>query len=538
MTDIVVVGAGPTGLTLACSLHHLGVPCRLIDQGPGPTVASRALGMFTRSVEVLESFGAAETAIARGHRIEITNLYSGRRRIGRLATGSLTGTKQPVVLAIPQYVTERLLQERLEELGGEVERETVVCALRQTPGRDRVELTVDGRHGRETVEAAWVVGADGAHSSVRKAAGIDFLGRTLKNVFVIVDAFVDHGPAYNQVHYYVSPQGLTVVSPLPDGSYRFAASMDHFIGDGGELGLDTVQALLDVRVGGGIRVRELRDAGWGVRQVRPHTRIARTFRAGRCVLAGDAAHVYSPLGGQGMNGGIQDAHNLAWKLARVSTGRACEALLDSYAVERRNIAHVAQRTVAQQMTIGSVRARPATALRDGIVGSLSKSGALERYMLPESVMLKHRYPSAENPGIAPGRCRGPQGKRIPDVTLVDGVRRPQPLFDILHRQPYTLLALSPPVADSARVDDLFATVRARYGEEVAVSSVSPGSNRALHRFLRAKAPSLCLVRYDEHIAFFSGLDDGASLLAHLDGLLAAARKLAPTPSPRSPAPRS
>ena len=168
---IVVVGAGPTGLTLACRLHRLGVPCRVVDQGTGPTTVSRALGMFTRSLEVLDEFGAAQDAIVRGHQIERTCIYSRGRPVGGMKTSSLTGTRHPVILAIPQYTTEAMLEEHLERLGGAVERKTTLRDVRQEAGSDRVLLTLDTPSGEEAVEASWLVGADGAHSSVRKSLG-------------------------------------------------------------------------------------------------------------------------------------------------------------------------------------------------------------------------------------------------------------------------------------------------------------------------------------------------------------------------------
>ncbi len=525
---IVVVGAGPTGLTLACELHRLGVPCRVIDKGLGPVGVSRALGMFTRSLEVLDDFGAAEEAVARGHGIEIANIYSRGRRIGGFLPASLTGTQHPRILALPQYETEALLLEHLRRLGGCVERERGLRELRADPGG--VTLTLDGSAGEQTLRARWVVGADGAHSTVRKGLGIDFAGKATRDVFVIVDAEVESGPARGEVHYYFSPEGLMVVIPLPDGTYRFAGSMPGFVGDGSPLSLDFVQGMLDRRVGGGISIRELRDAGWGAAQVRVQTRIANTFRAGRGILAGDAAHIYSPIGGQGMNGGIQDAQNLAWKLALVSTGSAPEALLDSYAVERRAVARAALRVTAGQMRLGTIAPRGAVALRDGTIMALHRAGALDRHLAPEAVGLRIRY--RRSPGVAANGWRGPQGRRMAD-TLLDGFSTgPRMLFGLLREQPFTVLALAG-AGGRARVEELADAVRARYGELVAVYRVTrdasgPDANGhaalvdrggQLHKYLRAKEPSVCLLRADAHVAFFGPLGDGPLLLAHLGRVL-------------------
>jgi 2-polyprenyl-6-methoxyphenol hydroxylase-like FAD-dependent oxidoreductase len=530
-SGIVVVGAGPTGLTLACELHSRGIPCRTIAEAGGPTTVTRALGMFTRSLEVLEDFGAAEEAIARGQRLEIVNIYGDRRRIGGFHAASLTGTRHPVILALPQSETELLLEERLELLGGSVERETTLRELRQSPGDTTVRLALSTPHGDETVEARWVVGADGAHSTVRKSLGIEFAGEATRDVFVIVDAMLDDGPATGEVHYYFSRDGIMVISPLPDGSYRIAAGMSGFIGDGSPVSASAVQEILDRRVGRGTRLRELRDAGWGAAQVRPHTRLADRFRSGRCLLAGDAGHVYSPIGGQGMNGGIQDAHNLAWKLGLVATNKASESLLDSYAHERRAVAQRSLRLTATQMRMGRMRSRVGLALRNGLVTGMSRAGMLDRYMAPESVMLKISY--SENPGVSAGGWRGRQGDRIPDLPLTGDGKDSQTLFDVIRGHPLTVLALAVKQEDSGRVDELAKRAFVRYDGLVPIHKVAivKDSHAAapsaplidcggrLHRHLRAKEASLCLVRADGHIAYFDSLTASASLFAYLDAVL-------------------
>ena len=314
--------------------------------------------------------------------------------------------------------------------------------------------------------------------------------------------------------------------PLPDGSYRFAVSMRDFVGDGEPLPQELVQKLLDERVGNGIRIVELRDAGWGAAQVRVHARVADTFRSGRCLLGGDAAHVYTPLGGQGMNGGIQDAHDLAWQLALVSTRAAPDTLLDAYAFERRSVSRYAIRSTTGQMRLGTVRSRAAGAIRDRATTLLSKAGLLDRRMLPDSVQLRHSYRGS--PAVAARRMPGPQGKRIDDVPLREASGSTRLLFDLLREQPYTVLALS---AEPGSARELAETLANRYGGRAAVYRVvregAAGeeatlidTDGALHERLRAKRPTLCLLRPDAHVAF---LGEAPALLAHLDRMLSRAR---------------
>lgn len=529
---IVVVGAGPTGLTLACQLHRQGVPCRVIDQAPEPTSLSRAVGLSTRSLEVLDELGAAQDAIERGHPIAVANFYSRRGRIGRVTTAGLRGTRFPFILGLPQHDTERVLQDRLGQLGGSVERNTALRRLRQHP--EGASLEVDGPDGPATIEARWVVGADGAHSAVRKLSGIDFAGKATQVVFAIVDAQVDDGPAGDEGHYYFSPEGLLVVVPLPDGTYRFAATIDPKGRPDSALDLGHVQALVDRRVPHRrIRLRDLRNAGWGAAQVRIHTRLAQTFRAGRCVLAGDAAHIHSPVGGQGVNVGIQDAHNLAWKLALVATGRAPESLLDTYEVERRHVAQEVTKATMMQTRMATVRSRPGRAVRDALVARATKKGLLDRKMAPQLAQVAVDY--RHSPGIAAAGKSDPQGKRIPDTPLDGPAEAPPTLFGLLRDHPFTVLALSPGRADLPQVADLAEMLRSRFGGLVGVHVLWPGASGAprsgadlvdrgseLHEHLSVDGPTLCLVRPDGHVAHLAPLAASPSLLAHLEGTLNAA----------------
>jgi len=527
---VIVVGAGPTGLTLGCLLHLYGVPCRVIDRAAAPTAHSRALGMFTRSLEILDELGAAEAACERGHSIERTNIHSGGRRIATMRTEALSGTRRARILSLPQYETEALLEARFEELGGRVERETALRDLRQPRdgGPPTLWLQGAGEEEEEEVMASWVVGADGAHSAVRKALGIAFEGEATRDVFVIFDAFVENAPAAHEVQYYFSREGITVVSPLPDGAYRFAASMRGLVGDGSPLGVDFIGALLERRVGGGIELLRLRDAGWGAAQVRVHTRIAERFRRARCLLAGDAAHVYGPLGGQGMNGGIQDAHNLAWKLALVAGGEARETLLDSYEAERHAISRAALRMTAGQARLGGLRSRVATVLRDGVVAGASRAGLLEREMLPQSVMLAHRYP--RGPAVL-GRRRGARGRRLPDAILENGGSGSLRLFDLLRERPFTVLALATAKRDRERLDRLRWRLERAHGEQVALLEVGEDGAGAggrpelldrdgeLRRAVGAARSSLCLARRDGFVAYCGPLASEGRLQAGLRALL-------------------
>jgi 2-polyprenyl-6-methoxyphenol hydroxylase-like FAD-dependent oxidoreductase len=212
--EIAIVGAGPTGLTLACQLLRRGVACRVFDQATEASERSRAIGVSARSLEVLDEFGAAADLVKLGVPCGVANFYSSGKWIGRVSASAARDTRYPFMLAVPQNVTESVLEQHLTRLGGAVERGMRLRGLSQQT--DGVSLVLDGPDGEHTVRAQWVVGADGAHSTVRELAGIDVVSRATNEVYVNVDARVSDGPAAGEGHYYFSPGALTVIVPLAE----------------------------------------------------------------------------------------------------------------------------------------------------------------------------------------------------------------------------------------------------------------------------------------------------------------------------------
>jgi 2-polyprenyl-6-methoxyphenol hydroxylase-like FAD-dependent oxidoreductase len=212
MTDIVIVGAGPTGLTLACQLLRHGVACRLIDAAPHASNRSRALGMSARSLEVLDEFGAAAELVERGVRCGVANFNSRGRRIGYVTASSAKNTRFPFMLAVPQSDTEAVLENQLNRLGGTVERGVRLVGLRQDDTGVDLELA-----GAPSARAGWVVGADGERSTVRTSTGIPYTPTDTGKVFVNVDAYVDDGPPMGAGHYYFSAGAMTVLVGIADG---------------------------------------------------------------------------------------------------------------------------------------------------------------------------------------------------------------------------------------------------------------------------------------------------------------------------------
>ncbi|MFF5208547.1 FAD-dependent oxidoreductase [Streptosporangium sp. NPDC000396] len=324
-TDVLVIGAGPTGLTVAASLAGKGFDVTVIDAQAAGDNTSRAAVVHARTLEVLEDLGVSERLAAQGIHAPAFTIRDRDRTLVPVRFDKLP-TRYPYTLMISQAVTERVLLERLTELGGRVARPYTLESLAQ----DEEGVTAVFADG-STVTAKYLVGADGMHSTVREQAGIGFTGGQYAESFSLADVRLTGGVPADEVILYFSPAGLVVVAPLPGGIHRIVSTVDEAPADPD---VAFVQALLDSR--GPEKERAVvREVVWGSR-FRIHHRVADAYRAGRVVLAGDAAHVHSPAGGQGMNTGIQDAAALGEALIVALKGD--QRALDAYGAARRPVA--------------------------------------------------------------------------------------------------------------------------------------------------------------------------------------------------------
>ncbi|MEU0494822.1 FAD-dependent oxidoreductase [Mycobacterium sp. NPDC006124] len=323
-TDVLIVGAGPTGLTLAVALLHSGTRVTIVDGQAEAANTSRAAGVNARTLEVLERLDVTRRLVKEGIEAPRFVIRDGAATLLSVDFSGLR-TAYPFTLMVPQSTTERLLMDRVRELGGDVVRPKTLLTLSE----DAAGVTATFGDG-DAVRSRYVVGADGMHSTVRTQAGIGFTGGAYDHSFVLADVHLRGDAPTDEVRLFWASAGLTVVAPLPNGAFRIVAPVD----DAPETPtVDVVQQLLDERGPGGIAVT---DVLWGSR-FRIHHRVADTYRQGRILLAGDAAHVHSPAGGQGMNLGIQDAVALADALTTVLAGGP-QARLDDYAAARRPVA--------------------------------------------------------------------------------------------------------------------------------------------------------------------------------------------------------
>ncbi|MFI9011481.1 FAD-dependent monooxygenase [Actinosynnema sp. NPDC053489] len=374
-TTVLIIGAGPCGITAGVELLKLGVPVRLVEAATERAVGTRALQLWPPALEIYESLGILDEARRLGVTVR-TNVYDmAGGKVLRIALGP---ENEPLLL--PQEHTARLLEESLERLGGKVERGVRFTDLEVGP--DSVTVRLDGPSGEELVEADWVIAADGVRSGVRERLGIGFPGQRVPTNLILAEGRIAGDFEEGAVHYFLGRSGSLVFAPMRGGRVRVSAPIppDLPIDAGG------VQRLLDERGPGDLRVVDLDHIG----TFSSSERIAASLRRGRVFLVGDAAHTHSPLGGQGLNLGLQDVHNLTWKLAGVIGGRFDPTVLDSYEVERRQAAEQIVGMTARMMRmfmLGPAAAR----VRNAAWGALERTGALRRWFVPLLAGWKVRY---------------------------------------------------------------------------------------------------------------------------------------------------
>ncbi|WKV73639.1 FAD-dependent monooxygenase [Streptomyces sp. PCS3-D2] len=378
-TEVAVVGAGPTGLALAVTLAEAGVDFVLLDRQAEGANTSRAAVVHARTLEVLDELdpSGALTAdlVGRGLPVSRFRIRDGARPLAAVDFDRLP-TAHPYALMVPQYETEAVLLRRLRALGGDVHRPYEVTGVTQ----DADGATLTTATG-ETLRAAHVVGADGMHSAVRAAAGIAFEGSAYGESFVLADVVMDWAPGPREVSLVFGAAGLMVIAPLPGetsgtcGRYRIVATVAEAPA---EPDLAFVRGLLEERVPDGAAVREL---VWSSR-FRIHHRVADRYRAGRLLLAGDAAHVHSPAGGQGMNTGIQDGHALGRALAGGD--------LDGYEAARRPVALRVVALTDRMTRVATTRNGALRAVRNTLLPLLARIPALRVRLATELAELDYR----------------------------------------------------------------------------------------------------------------------------------------------------
>lgn len=386
---VIVVGAGPVGLWLACELRLAGTPTVVLEGSQTPTRQAKALGIHPRTLEVLAMRGMEQPFLAEGMRVPAWHFGMLPNRLGF----QVLDTAFPFMLAIAQTRTEALLTQRAAGLGVEIRRGHTVTALSQNS--EAVTLEVRGPDGTYLDTAPYVVGCDGAGSTVRTAAGIDFPGTEAHYYGFLGDVTLDQPPAHPGTTYHTE-QGALVIAPIPDGRFRVTGFDPAHQEPGAELTMAQLRTVTERVTGTDFGMR---DPVW-LSRFGNATRVASRYRADRVLLAGDAAHMHFPAGGVGLNVGIQDAMNLGWKLAACLQGRAGNDLLDSYHVERHPVGTALSELTLAQTELITTTSAEGMALRAWLSETIARQPAFSHALAVRLTALDVAYPSAR-PGAHP-----------------------------------------------------------------------------------------------------------------------------------------
>jgi len=433
-TEILIAGAGPTGLAMALWLAKSGVRFRIVDKTPRPSDESRALVVHARTLELYAQAGFADEAIAHGLEFSAANLWAAGERVARVGLGDIGAdlSPYPYMLILAQDRHERLLVERLATLGVQVERETEVVDVEQGEGSIVARLR-RGDGSEERCECAWLAGCDGAHSTVRRVLDVGFPGGTYARLFYVADTEA-RGPVMNhELHVALDAADLLAVFPM-QGDARA-----RLIGTVKRGGTDTTFDPGDARPGQAAKAaaepiawhdvsdRIIARLHMDVERVNwfstyhVHHRVASHFRRGRAFLLGDAAHIHSPVGGQGMNTGIGDACNLGWKLAGVVRSRIDARVLDTYAQERiafaRRLVATTDRAFEIATSDGSIARFVRMKVIPRVLPRLLASAAVRSFMFRTLSQTAIEYRSSTLSSGAAGSVRA--GDRLPWIELAD-----------------------------------------------------------------------------------------------------------------------
>lgn len=537
-----VVGAGPVGLTMAAEFRRHGVAVRVVDRSPTPTDKSKALVVWSRTLEILDDMGIGEEFVAVGRRAVGASIYHEGRRLVHVGFTSIP-SPHPYGLLLPQSETERLLDLHLRRLGGAVERSVELVDL----GADEHGITAVLHHAddsREIVRTSWLLACDGAHSSVRHTLGIPFVGEAEPNDWMLADVHLRGPVPEDEMSLFLHEKGPLGVFPMGHGRFRIIADTGpaEHEGPAPAPSLAEVAEVLAERGPGDWHPYE---PVW-LSSFRIHERKVAAYRHGRVFLAGDAAHVHSPAGGQGMNTGMQDAYNLAWKIALVERGLArAEPLLASYDAERSPVGEQVLARASAMTKLATLRHPLAQQIRNRLVPLIASLDAVQHRLEDQFTELAIAYPRSPIQGEHRGLSAGSwllgggvaPGERAPDAALrVGETGRPTTLFEVLRGTSHVLLLLEGSgEAPSSSLLAIGARVRERYGHVVsAYLVVSPGRSEArpdwpgailgdptgeLHERYAATGPTLYLIRPDGYVGYRSQPADEDRLLEHLERYL-------------------
>lgn len=408
--DVLIVGAGPTGMTAAIELKRAGMDVRIIDKSDHLARYSQALVVQARTLEQFQRYGIAQEMVEHGRKLHEAKFYSDGKLIVDFKLDKVM-SRYPFALFIPQSETERVLNEFMESLGVRTERCVELVSLNQNSEPQATLRHADGR--TENVSPRWVIGCDGAHSAVREKTGTSFEGGGVGLSFYLGDCEAEgQDLPQDELSLHVHHGDVLFLARLPGGIMRLIAVLHEETSNAKqEITVDDMQRIVD-RIGARVKIRS---ASW-LTPFHVNDRQAKHYRIGNAFLAGDASHIHSPVGGQGMNTGIQDAANLCWKLAAVSRG-ADETLLDSYEEERGEVGKALLRFTKRGLKLATTSNPILERARDALAPIVTKLPPVQQNAVGfiTETAIEYRSSSAVRDYGGDGHLRA--GDRVPDLPL-------------------------------------------------------------------------------------------------------------------------
>ncbi|OGN55847.1 MAG: hypothetical protein A3D96_00145 [Chlamydiae bacterium RIFCSPHIGHO2_12_FULL_44_59] len=432
MTDVLVVGAGPTGLFMAICLLRQGLTVRIIDRALAPSDKSRAIAIQARTLEIFDQVGIVNHFLEKGLKLKAANAVANRKRIARVPFDHLD-SPFPFILSLPQYDTEQILIEYLKFLGCKIERGVELLSFVEKDKEIEATLSVG------TARASWLIGCDGAHSTTRKCLAFAFEGRTFTQEFALADVEIAWDFPHDEFTLFLSRDGILAAIPLPEkGRYRVIFQQEPV--------LEVVENLLKRHAQPNVQVRNPR---W-ITSFSINSRMTEQTIKGRVILAGDAAHIHSPAGGQGMNTGFSDAYNLSWKLKYVHEGKAKHELLATYDLERRNFGKKLLQATERASKIAMLDNLILVALRNFVFRHLTKHAYIQKKLASLISQIGLQYDT--NVAIGAGG-----GKRAPNANTEKGdlfqCMRTNPGFILMNNRDKILIPEAIPLTHDGWIYD-------------------------------------------------------------------------------------
>lgn len=511
-TDVLIVGAGPTGLMLAIQLARRGVRTMIVDRHSGPAQQSRAMGVQARTLEIYSKLGIVERAIELGRRGNAANMWVEGAWRARIPVGEIGQglSPFPYILMLGQDLNERIMGDLLERLGVTIQWNTELIALAQQV--DRVNVTLKLPDGTlQKVNAAYVGGCDGARSAVRELSGITFPGEPYEQVFFVADTVVTGTMRPDELNIYLWGDGFHLFFPMHgEDCWRVIGVLPKSLRNRNDLRWQELEPYLNRETGAALTFKACR---W-LSTYRSHHRCASRFRDRRCFLLGDAAHIHSPAGAQGMNTGLQDAYNLAWKLALVVQGQADAHLLDSYEAERIPVAQRLLRTTDRAFKVIVSEGWLARLLRTRIMARVA-AFAMTRVRLRQlafrgisQIGIRYRNSLLSKTLIELPEHAPRAGDRFPWMRLqLDASAPIVDLFEVLDDTRFNLVVIGQTLPPGAG-----RTLSPRIATHVVPDH--PINTEALARAC-ISGPSFYLLRPDGHIGLAGGVVDAAEVDRYL-----------------------